>query len=142
MIVTSRSGRRGVRCESCKATHWPRALPSAATDDLLRKWARESRRNIIAEGGRDVCRWCRERLLRQRARFDLQAKHGHLHGCCVDLACSRADPTKPPCMALGDGLACKDCVHMLRCTSIFGAKPENTYCQFFPSRFRAAGGQS
>lgn len=38
-------------------------------------------------------------------------------------------------MKLPPGKTCADCYHCYRCTRIFGAKPENTVCDFAPSRF-------
>lgn len=54
-----------------------------------------------------------------------------LHGCCVDKAC-----TEDTCMRLPDGESCNTCVHRDRCVSMFGASPDNAWCQFFPRRFR------
>lgn len=65
-------------------------------------------------------------------------------GCCVDrvyedhgFQFSRGcgDDT---CMTLPEGMTCGACVHENRCVAIFGAKPENTTCGFFPRRFRKA----
>lgn len=39
-------------------------------------------------------------------------------------------------MALPKGLTCGDCVHIARCQSIFGHVPEDTYCDWFPRKFR------
>lgn len=44
-----------------------------------------------------------------------------------------------PSMLLPDGKACRDCRHQRRCVAMFGAKPENTWCDFAPSRFRVVG---
>ncbi len=53
-------------------------------------------------------------------------------GCCVDKDC------KPhTCMALPAGKTCGDCVHVGRCTLLFGIKPEATICDFYPRRFEA-----
>lgn len=38
-------------------------------------------------------------------------------------------------MQLPDGKTCGDCAHVRRCVAIFGHKPEDTYCDFFPRRF-------
>jgi hypothetical protein len=56
-------------------------------------------------------------------------------GCCVDrkYGCGCTDET---CMNLPDGKTCGDCVHLRRCVAIFGHKPEDTYCDFFPRRFQ------
>lgn len=40
-------------------------------------------------------------------------------------------------MELPNGKTCADCVHVKRCTTIFGAKPENKSCDFEPIRFKA-----
>lgn len=52
------------------------------------------------------------------------------HGCCVDREC-----TSDTCMQLPAGKTCGDCVHVKRCVAIFGHKPADTYCDFFPRRF-------
>lgn len=52
------------------------------------------------------------------------------NGCCIDRSCIPAT-----CMTLPDGQTCSDCVHCGRCTAMFGAKPTNTWCDFFPRRF-------
>lgn len=54
-------------------------------------------------------------------------------GCCVDKSCNRAT-----CMLLPRGRTCADCAHVDRCVTIFGANSANTYCDFFPRKFRAA----
>jgi len=56
------------------------------------------------------------------------------HGCCADKACS--DST---CMALPTGKTCGDCVHVRRCCGMFGHTPTDTYCDWFPRRFRETG---
>lgn len=64
-------------------------------------------------------------------------------GCCVDRVYAAfgtrargcSDDT---CMTLPAGQSCGTCVHHNRCTSLFGAKTENTVCDFFPRRFRPA----
>lgn len=38
-------------------------------------------------------------------------------------------------MLLDDGVTCADCMHVNRCTSMFGSDPEHDYCQFYPNRF-------
>ncbi len=40
-------------------------------------------------------------------------------------------------MRLPDGKTCADCVHCYRCCLLFGAKPENRECDFYPVRFQA-----
>jgi hypothetical protein len=54
-----------------------------------------------------------------------------LHGCCADGACSAET-----CMELPAGKACGDCVHVRRCTLIFGMRAEDTSCHIYPRRFR------
>lgn len=56
-----------------------------------------------------------------------------MNGCCVDKSC-----TTVTCMRLPDGNECDDCSHWRKCVSMFGAEPGNTYCQFFPRKFRLA----
>lgn len=57
-------------------------------------------------------------------------------GCCDDRrAGSPRGCTEASCMKLPSGITCSSCVHEYRCTSIFGAKPADTVCQFFPRRF-------
>ena len=38
-------------------------------------------------------------------------------------------------MKLPEGKTCADCNHCRRCTGMFGARPENTSCDFDPIRF-------
>lgn len=52
-------------------------------------------------------------------------------GCCVDRAC-----TPETCMNLPAGMTCGQCVHLDRCTKIYGHKPEDTVCDWFPRKFR------
>lgn len=52
------------------------------------------------------------------------------HGCCVDKACNERT-----CMALPEGKTCGHCVHEYRCCTIFGHRPTDTYCDWFPRRF-------
>lgn len=63
---------------------------------------------------------------------------GHAEmGCCIDRDYEGARRcNEQTCMNLPDEKTCGDCVHETRCTTIFGAKSENSYCQFFPRRFR------
>lgn len=42
------------------------------------------------------------------------------------------------CMNLPDWKTCADCVHVSWCTTVYGAKPENTKCDFEPIRFKEA----
>lgn len=48
----------------------------------------------------------------------------HLHGC------------RHQCMELPEGMTCGQCVHVYRCSSIFGCNPESTVCDFYPIRFQ------
>ena len=54
------------------------------------------------------------------------------HGCCIDKSC-----TDRTCMQLPAGTTCGDCVHIYRCSKIFGHTPADTYCDWYPRRFRA-----
>ncbi|MCK5614320.1 hypothetical protein KAR91_71300 [Candidatus Pacearchaeota archaeon] len=40
-------------------------------------------------------------------------------------------------MKLPEGKTCDDCVHFKRCYDLFGAKPINIYCDFYPVRYYA-----
>lgn len=57
---------------------------------------------------------------------------------CRDCDHYKAHNCKRQCMYLPEGKTCADCVHVKRCTLMFGAKPENTSCDFEPIRFREA----
>lgn len=48
----------------------------------------------------------------------------------------KAHNCKRQCMLLPAGKTCADCIFVERCTMFFGAKPENTSCDFEPIRFR------
>lgn len=39
---------------------------------------------------------------------------------------------------LPDGKTCGDCAHIARCEAIFGHTATDTYCDFYPLRFRQA----
>ncbi len=54
---------------------------------------------------------------------------------CCDCDYYKAKDCKRQCMYLPEGKHCWDCVHVQRCTMIFGASPENTSCGFEPIRF-------
>jgi len=54
-----------------------------------------------------------------------------MHGCCVDKAC-----TSETCMQLPEGKTCGHCFHAYRCNVLFGHKDTDTYCDWFPRRFR------
>jgi hypothetical protein len=41
-------------------------------------------------------------------------------------------------MDLPEGKTCGDCVNVSLCTKMYGAKPENIWCDFSPSRFHGA----
>lgn len=43
-----------------------------------------------------------------------------------------------PEMQLPEGKTCADCAFEKQCCSMFGAKPENTWCDFHPVRFVAS----
>ena len=53
------------------------------------------------------------------------------HGCCADKAC--ADKT---CMELPAGKTCGDCVNVRHCIAFYAHTEADTYCDFFPRRFR------
>ena len=40
-----------------------------------------------------------------------------------------------PLMKLPEGKTCADCLYSKKCVSMFGAKLENSYCDFYPVRF-------
>lgn len=81
------------------------------------------------------------------------------NGCCTDRmwrdsriadgpfpTAPRLDPsvypdpcTEETCMKLPEGESCATCAHKKRCCAIFGAKPENTSCGFYPRRFQRTG---
>lgn len=42
---------------------------------------------------------------------------------------------KRQCMELPIGKHCKDCTNFNKCSTMFGAKEENTYCGFEPVKF-------
>lgn len=48
------------------------------------------------------------------------------------------DPTDQDKMRLPVGISCGDCGHIKRCKAIFGHVETDTYCDWSPSRFRAA----
>lgn len=51
------------------------------------------------------------------------------------------DPADPDKMRLPKGKTCGDCVHIRRCSLIFGHTTTDTYCDWSPSRFRLAKAQ-
>lgn len=52
-------------------------------------------------------------------------------GCGIEGSC-----TEKTCMVLPDGAKCSDCVHVLRCVTLFGAQLSSTRCDFYPRRFQ------
>ena len=48
------------------------------------------------------------------------------------------DPTDPDKMRLPVNVTCGDCTHIRRCTLMFGYTATDTYCDWSPSRFKAA----
>lgn len=54
-----------------------------------------------------------------------------MNGCCVDAKC-----TPDTCMALPEKKTCGDCVHRDLCCRVFGHTAKDTYCDWFPRRFR------
>ena len=48
------------------------------------------------------------------------------------------DPTDPAKMRLPVNVTCGDCTHIRRCTQMFGHTATDTYCDWSPSRFKAA----
>lgn len=38
-------------------------------------------------------------------------------------------------LALPKGKTCSDCVYCRKCCAMFGAKPDNVTCDFYPVRF-------
>lgn len=47
------------------------------------------------------------------------------------------DPSDPEKMRLPKGITCGDCVHIRRCSMIYGHTETDTYCDWSPSRFIA-----
>ena len=75
-----------------------------------------------------------DRKLMQQLRDALVRSNNTLmsaHGCCADKACNAST-----CMALPVGKTCGDCVHREHCFAMYAHKPTDTYCDFFPRRFR------
>lgn len=48
------------------------------------------------------------------------------------------DPTDPDKMRLPVNVTCGDCIHIRRCTLMFGHTVTDAYCDWSPSRFKAA----
>ncbi len=55
----------------------------------------------------------------------------HTHGCCADKAC-----TDKTCMELPKGKTCGDCYAFRHCEAFYGHTKTDTYCDFYPRRFR------
>lgn len=51
-------------------------------------------------------------------------------GCCIDHSC-----TTKTCMTLPEGATCGQCVHIQRCSDIFGHVALDTTCDWFPRLF-------
>lgn len=49
-----------------------------------------------------------------------------------------AEPDHEAEMKLPPGNTCGDCVHIRKCLAMFGHIPSDTYCDFWPSRYREA----
>jgi len=56
-------------------------------------------------------------------------------GCCADRKYGKGCTTET-CMVLPQGTTCGDCVHIARCKAIYGHVEQDTYCDWFPRRFR------
>jgi len=52
------------------------------------------------------------------------------HGCCTDKEC-----TLETCMELPEGKTCGDCEFSETRSTMFGCKPSDTHCDFFPRKF-------
>jgi hypothetical protein len=61
-------------------------------------------------------------------------------GCCVDGSCRpnvlSAPEDEGDCMQLPYGVHCGDCASVVRCVMMFGKKPTDDTCDFFPRKFR------
>ena len=55
-------------------------------------------------------------------------------GCCADRKYGNGC-TERTCMNLPPEKTCSGCVHVETCVAVFGAKKDNTYCQWFPRRY-------
>jgi hypothetical protein len=56
-----------------------------------------------------------------------------MYGCCSSKRC-----TKDTCMKLPDGVTCGDCSNIKRCSYLCGHTEKDTYCDWFPRRFKEA----
>ena len=52
-------------------------------------------------------------------------------GCCMDKACN-----ENTCMNLPENKTCGDCVNIKICKAVYGHTENDTYCDFFPRKFR------
>ncbi len=50
----------------------------------------------------------------------------------------KAHNCRRQCMKLPEGKTCNDCIHVERCTTMFGSKRGDTSCGFEPIRYKAA----
>lgn len=57
------------------------------------------------------------------------------YGCCTDRRLGHGGCTTDTCMELPDGKACSDCAHCRKCCAMFGHRPSDTFCDWFPRRF-------
>lgn len=61
-------------------------------------------------------------------------------GCCVDGSCRPnlvgSTEEESDCMRLPMGVYCGDCVHIRKCSAIYGKTPRSDTCDFFPRKFR------
>lgn len=60
-----------------------------------------------------------------------------MNGCCVDKLAGSGKPcTEATCMELPAGKTCGDCATLNHCVAFYAVKSENSWCDFFPRRFR------
>lgn len=64
-----------------------------------------------------------------------------LPGCCVDGSChpnyiGEDSENEGDCMRLPYGVRCEHCTHVVRCVTMFGKKPTDDTCDWFPRKFR------
>lgn len=52
-------------------------------------------------------------------------------GCCIDSKCN-----ENTCMNLPEDKKCGDCIHIIKCKMIYGHIESDTYCDWFPRKFR------
>ena len=77
------------------------------------------------------------RLERDRAAA-LEASKASQAQAKLENAVLNYDPTDPDKMRLPVNVTCGDCTHIRRCTLMFGHTATDTYCDWSPSRFKAA----